>query len=132
MTRILLFMATNAAILLVITILFRVLGLDSMLYQNGVDLNHGIDTVEATGIEHRSRTGKPERSSFPLRNQMDVAVVTGLAVPQGDLRRIETDKWLIGLPAPSDDELRLASRGGKRLIGQNSPRRRPLHGLRLR
>jgi heat shock protein HtpX len=39
MTRILLFMATNAAILLVITVLFRVLGLDSMLYQNGVDLN---------------------------------------------------------------------------------------------
>ncbi|MEE9425150.1 MAG: protease HtpX [Methylococcales bacterium] len=39
MTRILLFMATNAAILLVITVLFRVLGLESMLYQNGVDLN---------------------------------------------------------------------------------------------
>lgn len=39
MTRILLFLATNAAILLVITILFRVLGLESMLYQNGVDLN---------------------------------------------------------------------------------------------
>lgn len=39
MTRILLFMATNAAILLVITVLFRALGLESMLYQNGVDLN---------------------------------------------------------------------------------------------
>ncbi len=39
MTRILLFMATNAAILLVITVLFRFLGLESMLYQNGVDLN---------------------------------------------------------------------------------------------
>ena len=39
MTRILLFMATNAAILLVITGLFRVLGLESMLYQSGVDLN---------------------------------------------------------------------------------------------
>ncbi|MEE9344810.1 MAG: protease HtpX [Methylococcales bacterium] len=39
MTRILLFMATNAAILLVITVLFRLLGLESMLYQNGVDLN---------------------------------------------------------------------------------------------
>jgi len=32
-------MATNAAILLVITVLFRVLGLESMLYQSGVDLN---------------------------------------------------------------------------------------------
>ncbi len=39
MMRILLFMATNAAILLVITIVFRVLGLDSMLYQNGVNMN---------------------------------------------------------------------------------------------
>ncbi len=41
MTRILLFMATNAAILLVITILFRVLGLESMLSQNGVNMNLG-------------------------------------------------------------------------------------------
>ena len=39
MMRILLFMATNAAILLVITIVFSVLGLDSMLYQNGVNMN---------------------------------------------------------------------------------------------
>ncbi len=39
MTRILLFMATNAAILVVITILARVFGLESMLHQNGVDLN---------------------------------------------------------------------------------------------
>jgi len=37
--RILLFLLTNAAVLLLISIIFRFLGLGNMLYQNGVDLN---------------------------------------------------------------------------------------------
>ena len=39
MTRILLFLATNAAILVLISVVFRVLGIDGVLAQNGVDLN---------------------------------------------------------------------------------------------
>ncbi len=37
--RIFLFLLTNVAVLLLISIIFRVLGLDDMLYQNGVNLN---------------------------------------------------------------------------------------------
>jgi len=39
MTRILLFLATNAAILVVISLVFNVLGIDGLLQQNGVDLD---------------------------------------------------------------------------------------------
>ncbi|MCX7111543.1 MAG: protease HtpX [Proteobacteria bacterium] len=37
--RIFLFLLTNVAVLLLISVIFRVLGLDDMLYQNGVNLN---------------------------------------------------------------------------------------------
>ena len=37
--RIILFLLTNAAVLLLISIIFRFLGLDNVLYQNGVDLD---------------------------------------------------------------------------------------------
>ena len=39
MTRILLFLATNAAVLVLISIVFRLLGIEGILAQNGVDLN---------------------------------------------------------------------------------------------
>jgi heat shock protein HtpX len=41
MMRVFLFVVTNLAILLVISVVFRLLGLDSILAQNGVDLNLG-------------------------------------------------------------------------------------------
>ena len=39
MMRILLFLATNAAVLVVVSVVFQVLGLEGILQQNGVDLN---------------------------------------------------------------------------------------------
>ena len=39
MVRILLFLATNAAILVVISVVFNLLGIDGVLQQNNVDLN---------------------------------------------------------------------------------------------
>ena len=39
MMRILLFLATNAAILVVISVVFNLLGIDGVLHQNNVDLN---------------------------------------------------------------------------------------------
>ena len=39
MTRILLFLATNAAVLVLISVVFQVLGIEGILAENGVDLN---------------------------------------------------------------------------------------------
>ncbi|MDT8320152.1 MAG: hypothetical protein RQ826_06445, partial [Xanthomonadales bacterium] len=39
MTRILLFLATNAAVLVLISVVFQLLGIDGILAKNGVDLN---------------------------------------------------------------------------------------------
>jgi heat shock protein HtpX len=39
MTRIFLFLATNAAVLVLISVVFRLLGIESLLAENGVDLN---------------------------------------------------------------------------------------------
>mgnify|MGYP001825417980 FL=1 len=39
MTRIMLFLATNAAVLVLISVVFQVLGLESILAENNVDLN---------------------------------------------------------------------------------------------
>ena len=41
MTRIFLFLATNVAVLLLISLVFKVLGLEGILSNNGVDLNLG-------------------------------------------------------------------------------------------
>ena len=39
MMRILLFLATNAAVLVLVSIVFRVFGIEGILAENGVDLN---------------------------------------------------------------------------------------------
>ena len=39
MMRILLFLATNAAVLVLISVVFQVLGIEGILAENGVDLN---------------------------------------------------------------------------------------------
>jgi len=50
MKRILLFVATNFAVLLVISILFKLLGLEGLLQANGVDLDYGAVLIVAAVI----------------------------------------------------------------------------------
>ncbi|HFD10997.1 MAG TPA: protease HtpX [Crenotrichaceae bacterium] len=87
MTRILLFMATNAAILLVITILFRVFGLDSMLYQNGVDLNLPALLIMSAVIGMTGSIISLFMSKTMAKRSMGVQVI--------DQPTNQTEKWLL-------------------------------------
>ena len=50
MMRVVLFIATNLAVLLVLSVVMKLLGLESLLAQNGVDLNLGAVLVYSAVI----------------------------------------------------------------------------------
>jgi heat shock protein HtpX len=87
MLRILLFLATNAAVLLLITIVFQVLGLEGILAANGVDLDLGALLVLSAVIGFGGSFISLAMSKFIAKRSMGVRVIEQPAN--------RTEQWLL-------------------------------------
>ena len=87
MMRILLFLATNAAVLVLISIVFQVFGIEGILAQNGVDLNLQALLVMAAVIGFGGSFISLAMSKFMAKRAMGVHVITQ---PQN-----RTEQWLV-------------------------------------
>jgi len=87
MMRILLFLATNAAVLVLISIVFRLLGLEGILAENGVDLNLQALLVLSAVIGFGGSFISLALSKFMAKRAMGVQVI---AQPRND-----TERWLL-------------------------------------
>ena len=87
MMRILLFLATNAAVLVLISIVFRLLGLEGVLAENGVDLNLQALLVLSAVIGFGGSFISLALSKFMAKRAMGVQVI---AQPRND-----TERWLL-------------------------------------
>jgi heat shock protein HtpX len=87
MMRILLFLATNAAVLVLISIVFRLLGLEGVLAENGVDLNLEALLVLSAVIGFGGSFISLALSKFMAKRAMGVQVIVQ---PRND-----TERWLL-------------------------------------
>ncbi|MEJ2399811.1 MAG: protease HtpX [Xanthomonadales bacterium] len=87
MMRILLFLATNAAVLVLISIVFQVLGLEGILAENGVDLNLQALLVLSAVIGFGGSFISLALSKFMAKRAMGVQVI-------GQPRN-QTEQWLL-------------------------------------
>ena len=86
MTRILLFLATNAAVLVLISVVFQLLGIEGILAENGVDLNLQALLVLSAVIGFGGSFISLAMSKFMAKRAMGVQVI-------GDPRN-NTERWL--------------------------------------
>lgn len=91
MMRIFLFLATNAAILVVVSIIFNVLGLSSTLDAQGIDLNLNALLVMSAIIGMTGSVISLAMSKWSAKNAMGVHVIEH---PQN-----QTEQWLINIVA---------------------------------
>ena len=96
MMRILLFLATNVAIMIVISIVFSVLGIGSTLQANGVDLNLNALLVMSAVIGMTGSFISLAISKWSAKRAMGVHVIEQ---PQND-----TEQWLVSLVAKQAKE----------------------------
>jgi heat shock protein HtpX len=87
MMRILLFLATNAAVLVLISIVFQVLGIEGLLAENGVDLNLQALLVLSAVIGFGGSFISLALSKFMAKRAMGVQVI--------GQPRSETERWLV-------------------------------------
>lgn len=87
MMRILLFLATNAAILVVVSLVFQLLGIEGTLAQNGVDLNLQALLVMSAVIGFTGSFISLLMSKFMAKRSMGVQI---LEQPSND-----TERWLV-------------------------------------
>ena len=87
MMRILLFLATNAAVLVLISVVFQVLGLEGILAENGVDLNLQALLVLSAVIGFGGSFISLAMSKFMAKRAMGVQVITE--------PRNNTERWLL-------------------------------------
>jgi heat shock protein HtpX len=87
MMRILLFLATNAAVLVVVSVVFKLLGLEGVLAQNGVDLNLQALLVMSAVIGFTGSFISLAMSKFLAKRSMGVQVIEQ---PQN-----RTEQWLV-------------------------------------
>ena len=87
MTRIFLFLATNVAVLLLISLVFKVLGLEGILSNNGVDLNLGALLVMSAVIGFGGAFISLAMSKWSAKHAMGVRVLTQ--------PRNHTETWLL-------------------------------------
>lgn len=87
MMRIMLFLATNAAVLVLISIVFQVLGLEGILAENGVDLNLSALLVMSAVIGFGGSFISLAMSKFMAKRAMGVQVI-------GEARN-NTERWLV-------------------------------------
>ena len=96
MMRILLFLATNIAIMIVISIVFSVFGIGSTLQANGVDLNLNALLVLSAVIGMTGSFISLAISKWSAKRAMNVQVIEN---PQN-----QTEQWLISLVAKQSKE----------------------------
>lgn len=89
MLRILLFLATNAAILVVITVIFNLLGINGILDQQGVDLNLNALLLVSAIIGMSGSVISLMLSKWMAKKSMGVQVI---AHPQN-----QTEQWLVNV-----------------------------------
>jgi len=87
MTRILLFLATNAAVLVLISIVFQVLGIEGTLAKNGVDLNLQALLVLSAVIGFGGSFISLALSKFMAKRSMGVQII--------EQPRNNTERWLL-------------------------------------
>lgn len=87
MMRILLFLATNVAVLVLISIVFQVLGIESILAENGVDLDLGALLVMSAVIGFAGSFISLALSKFMAKRAMRVQVI--------DQPSNRTEQWLV-------------------------------------
>jgi heat shock protein HtpX len=87
MMRIMLFLATNAAILVVVSVVFKLLGLEGVLAQNGVDLNLQALLVMSAVIGFTGSFISLAMSKFLAKRSMGVHIIEQ---PQN-----RTEQWLV-------------------------------------
>ena len=87
MMRILLFLATNAAVLVLISIVFQVLGIESILAENQVDLNLQALLVMSAVIGFAGSFISLALSKFMAKRSMGVQVI--------EQPRNQTEQWLL-------------------------------------
>jgi heat shock protein HtpX len=87
MMRILLFLATNAAVLVLISIVFQVLGIEGILAENGVDLNLQALLVMSAVIGFGGSFISLALSKFMAKRAMGVQVI--------GQPRSEAERWLV-------------------------------------
>ena len=87
MMRILLFLATNAAVLVLISIVFQVLGIDGILAENGVDLNLQALLVMSAVIGFGGSFISLALSKFMAKRSMGVQLIVQPAN--------STERWLL-------------------------------------
>jgi heat shock protein HtpX len=87
MTRILLFLATNAAILVLISVVFRIFGIESVLAENGVDLNLQALLIMSAVIGFGGSFISLALSKTMAKHGMGVKVI--------DQPANATEKWLV-------------------------------------
>jgi heat shock protein HtpX len=87
MMRILLFLATNAAVLVLISVVFQVLGIEGILAQNGVDLNLQALLVMSAVIGFGGSFISLAMSKFMAKHSMGVQVI--------ERPSNRTEQWLV-------------------------------------
>ena len=87
MMRILLFLATNAAVLVLISVVFQLLGLEGILAENGVDLNLQALLVLSAVIGFGGSFISLAMSKFMAKRAMGVQLI-------GEPRN-QTERWLL-------------------------------------
>ena len=87
MTRILLFLATNAAVLVLISIVFQVLGIEGILAENGVDLNLQALLVMSAVIGFGGSFISLALSKFTAKRAMGVQII--------EQPRNSSEQWLL-------------------------------------
>jgi heat shock protein HtpX len=87
MMRILLFLATNAAVLVLVSVVFQVLGLESTLAKNGVDLNLQALLIFSAVIGFGGSFISLALSKFMAKRSMGVQVI--------ERPRNNTERWLL-------------------------------------
>ncbi len=87
MMRIFLFLATNAAVLVLISVVFQVLGIEGILQQNGVDLNLQALLVMSAVIGFGGSFISLAVSKFMAKRSMGVKII--------DQPSNDTEQWLV-------------------------------------
>jgi heat shock protein HtpX len=88
MMRILLFLATNAAVLVLISIVFQLFGIEGILAENGVDLNLQALLVLSAVIGFGGSFISLALSKFMARRAMGVQLI--------EEPRNNSERWLLG------------------------------------
>ena len=85
--RLLLFLGTNVAVLVVISVVFELLGIDNLLAQNGVDLNLNALLIYSAIIGFSGSLISLFMSKFMAKRSMGVRVI--------DQPHDQTERWLV-------------------------------------